>query len=164
MIDTILNKLGLVRVCKANEEKSYLKDIIKKIKQDCYRDLDEYKTIVNKTRLNSEILSKKLEKAIKEVVELKDKTKKLQKEYDNYDLAISIANSNLTKKDNEIQKLQKENKELLKRNKELEYENKYYRNRFYVGLNENISWNLSFALLEDVKYKPSIRRNQGDEK
>jgi FtsZ-binding cell division protein ZapB len=99
----------------------------------------------------------------KEISELKDKNKKLQKEYDSYDLKISYANSNLIKKDNEIQKLQKENEELLKRNKELEYENKYYRNRFYAGLNENISWNLSFALLENVRYIPSVRRNQGDE-
>jgi predicted nuclease with TOPRIM domain len=116
MIDTILESLGFVRKSKVEKE------------------INELKIIVEAFRNKFWEKENKEAKLLTENINLKDKNKKLQKEYSNCDLKLSLVNNNLIKKDNEVKKIKKQVKWL-------KYENNYYRNRSkYIAVNSNISF------------------------
>lgn len=125
MITRIMGKLGFVRKTKFNNMKKLYEDRTEKMR-------DELLFLEDKNALLK-----------KEISELKNKIKKLEMEYDSYDLRISLINNNLIKKDNEIKRLDEEIKKL-------DFENRYYRNRNYIALNNNIAFGLSDDLLEVI--------------
>jgi chromosome segregation ATPase len=126
MITRIMGKLGFVRKTKFNNMKKLYEDRTEKMRDELFF-LEDKNALLKK-----------------EISELKNKIKKLEMEYDSYDLRISLANNNLIKKDNEIKKLKEQVKWL-------NYENNYYRNRSkYIALNNNIAFGLSDDLLEVI--------------